>query len=207
MATCAICGQAVGTAVAIAHQNALMPREVYQQRIQELQQVLMEDDCWLPGLVWAIPALTKQADLSASCGDPEPLRNGVDRAVADAGNCWCGVPGAEVTYDFGAARRVRHVRLVFDSDLNRSRGCGKAGMNCRYSPAFPDNTLPATLVRAFRIEAQDEQGQWHSLYREQSNRRRLVTLNLDVNAQALRLIPESTWGDPVVRVFGFDVST
>jgi hypothetical protein len=206
MATCAICGQAVGTAAALAYRYALMPGDVYQQRLKELQQVLMEDDCWLPGFVRAIPALSKQATLSASCGDPEPLRNGMDRPAGDAVNCWCGAPGAEVTYDFGAVCRVARVRLVFDSDLNRGGGCGRAGMDWRYSPGAPDKVVPATLVQAFRLEALDGQGRWHIVAQEKSNRRRLVNLSLDVNSRAIRFIPESTWGDPVVRVFGFEVS-
>lgn len=208
MATCALCGQAAGSAAALAHQHGLTPRGVYQQRIGELQQMLMDDDCWLPGFSRAIPALATHAALSASCGDPEPLRNGVDRPVAASGNSWCGTPGAAATYDFASSCRVGHVRLVFDSDLNRCGDmcCSSAGMKCRYPLGLKNNSLPATLVKAYRLEAQDDQGVWCIVHRETANRRRLVVIPLDINARALRLIPESTWGDPMVRVFAFEVS-
>jgi hypothetical protein len=48
MATCATLGQAVGTAAAIAVRDDLSPRGVYENRIKELQQMLMDDDCYLP---------------------------------------------------------------------------------------------------------------------------------------------------------------
>nr|WP_321268640.1 FAD-dependent oxidoreductase [uncultured Sulfurimonas sp.] len=58
MATCATLGQAVGTAAAIAVRDSLTPREVYQKRIGELKQTLMDDDCYLPWNGREIPELT-----------------------------------------------------------------------------------------------------------------------------------------------------
>ena len=47
MATCALLGQAVGTASTIAIKNDVTPREISEKYICELQQMLMDDDCWL----------------------------------------------------------------------------------------------------------------------------------------------------------------
>jgi hypothetical protein len=66
MATCALVGQAAGTAAAVAAQYQLTPRGVYQQRIQELKQALMEDDCYLPWNTRAVPLLSREAGLRAS---------------------------------------------------------------------------------------------------------------------------------------------
>ena len=48
MGTCAVAGQAAGTAAAIAIQKGISPREVGQY-IEELQQELLKDDCYIPG--------------------------------------------------------------------------------------------------------------------------------------------------------------
>ena len=49
MATCAVGGQAVGTAAAIAVHRGILPREVG-AHIRELQQTLLRDDCYIPGI-------------------------------------------------------------------------------------------------------------------------------------------------------------
>jgi len=51
MATCGLCGQAVGTAAAIAAREHADPRDVSKgPLLAELQRTLLEDDCMLPGL-------------------------------------------------------------------------------------------------------------------------------------------------------------
>ncbi|MBI2301435.1 MAG: FAD-dependent oxidoreductase [Armatimonadetes bacterium] len=96
MATCAVIGQAAGTAAAIAVREGIGPRGVYQHHLAELQQTLMDDDCYLSWHLRAIPELSRTAKLTASEGDPEPLRNGTDRPIDDVDNGWHGSPGAWV---------------------------------------------------------------------------------------------------------------
>ena len=48
MGTCAIGGQAVGTAAAIAIKYNCSPRKAI-DHIKEIQQTLIKDDCWIPG--------------------------------------------------------------------------------------------------------------------------------------------------------------
>ena len=105
MGTCALLGQALGTAAAIALRDGLTPRGVYERRIAELKQTLMEDDCYLPFNRRAVPELTLGARLkrgwrgarrrdAARTGRrgylhrPESLRNGLDRPIgADYNGC------------------------------------------------------------------------------------------------------------------------
>ena len=51
MGTCAIGGQASGTAAALAVRYHESPREVGVNHIHELQQTLLKNDCFIPGLV------------------------------------------------------------------------------------------------------------------------------------------------------------
>ena len=206
MATCALLGQAVGTAAALATQHELTPRGVYQERIDELKQTLMDDDCYLPWNVRAVPELSRQAQLSASEGDPEPLRNGIDRAmhgapIGDAYNGWVARKGASVEYRFAEPQPVGVSRLVFDSHLNRTG----QNMPCAYPLQAEPANVPPTMVRAFRIEAEDADGRWAVIHRESDNYQRLVRISMDLTARAVRLIPEETWGGDEVRLFAWDL--
>ena len=201
MGTCAILGQAVGTAAAIAARAGLSPREVHQRRLRELQTLLMEDDCHLPGLTRAVPALSRDARLVASEGDPEPLRNGMDRPAAGAANAWAAPPGSWVEYRFAAPCAVEQARLVFDSNLNRE----KTNLPCSYPLGMPSRAMPPALTRAFRLEIQGADGAWRLAHRTGDNTQRLVRAPLSGIACAVRFIPESTWGGPAAGLFAFDV--
>jgi len=51
----------------------------------------------------------------------------------------------------------------------------------------------------------DASGTWHVLLRQENNYQRLVRLPADVVAQAVRFIPEATWGSPQAHLFAWDV--
>jgi hypothetical protein len=209
MATCSLMGQAVGTAAAIACRDGLSPRGVHDRRLAELQQALMDDDCWLPGFARAVSPLCRAAELSASAGDPEPLRNGVDRPAAEADNGWRAPLGATAAYRFAAETTLASARVVCDSDLDRRDPLnGRRLLNMRhyYPLNAPPLCPPATLLRAFRIEVERADGAWQVAARVEDNHQRLVRVPLAAATRAVRLVPESTWGAPDAHVFAFEVA-
>jgi len=201
MATCALLGQAVGTAAAIAARDGLTPRAVSAQRLAELQQTLQDDDCYLPGHPRPISPLARQATLSASHGDPSPLRNGVDRPVGETDNGWWGDAGDWVEYTLPQPTPLHGVRLVFDSTLDAH------GLNMPYSRplGLPPAAVPPSLVRAFRLEAKGADSTWTTVYRDDNNHQRLRQIPLDITASALRLFPETTWGAERAHVQAFEI--
>lgn len=200
MGTCAVIGQAVGTAAAVAAAKELSPRGVYEKEIRLLQDLLMEDDCFLPGLNRKVSRLSMEAELSASEGDPEPLRNGMDRPREGDDNAWTAGCGSWAEYRFAGPVRVKEARVVFDSDLNRK----EKNMLSNYPLDSTEHKLPGSLVKKFRIEYTDGKGGWKTAAREENNFRRLARVELDVQAAALRLVPEETWGEEIARVFSFE---
>jgi len=67
MKTLATLGQAAGTAAAICINRALTPPQIYPGHIEDLQQRLLADDCYLPGIRSKDPRdIAPQATLSAS---------------------------------------------------------------------------------------------------------------------------------------------
>jgi hypothetical protein len=201
MATCAILGQAIGTAAGVAIQQGISPKGVYQKKIKEFQQTLMDDDCYLPWNVREIPEITKSAKLSASEGDPELLRNGIDRPIGDANNGWTGKLGSWIQYSFGSPQKISEFRFVFDSDLNRK----PLGMPCNYPLHSEPVTTPKTMVREFRIEALDENGSWKVVAEENNNYQRLVRIRKNIDTVAVKFIPLATWGAENVHLFAWDI--
>ncbi len=210
MATCAVCGQAVGTAAALAVKEGLSPRGVYETRIRELQRLLADDDCWLPYSAREIPALTKEAALICSAPDAENLRSGVDRPTEAGENAVTVKKGEPIAYRFSQPQPVTRIRIVFDSDLNRAtlprrKVCREKNVPHNRPLHSPDFYVPKTVVRAFRLEGITPDGAVCVLAEETNNYQRLRRFAVNGVFTVIRLIPLETWGAPRCRLFAFEV--
>ena len=194
MATCSVIGQAAGTSAALAVQKGVSPGGIFPNHIPELQQILMEDDCYLPGFTRKVNGLTQRGRLD---GDA-PLNNGLDRPIGEEGNAWTGALGDGVTLSWDSPVEIKGARFLFDSDLDKDRK-----MPCSF-PQKPNSRVPKTLVKKFRLEAQEGDGNWRTVFSEDNNHQRLVRVPLELRAQSLRLVAEETWGAERVRLFGFE---
>ena len=65
--------------------------------------------------------------------------------------------------------------------------------------------VPETMVRSFRIETASAEGEWQEIAHVRNNYQRLVRIGMNVNANAVRFIPESTWGSERAHLFAFEV--
>ena len=198
MATCAVLGQAVGTAAAIAARRGIVPREV---PIGELQQALLEDDCYLPWQAREIPDLTKRAALTSAAQDIENLRSGVDRPVGEQDNGMYFNQGECATYIFQQPENISLLRFVFDSGLNRKI----KNMPCSYPLRETRWHIPETLVKDFRVEYSEDGGHFQALINVTGNTQRLVRIPVRVRAKAIRFVPLDTWGAKMMHVFAWDI--
>ena len=212
MATCAILGQAAGTAAALCLENNILPRELYQRGVGRLQQALMEDDCYLPWHTREMPELTNNARISSSEGDPEVLRNGVDRPIGEKDNGLLLPFGGWVEYAWDEPSRVEEIRIVFDSDLNREQSVqgpqrpldARRPMLCNRPIGYPPFPFPQTMTRAFRLEPYGEAGLlWAKEITD--NCQRLVRIPCGETGTCLRLIPLEGYGCEASHIFGFDI--
>ena len=217
MATCALLGQAVGTAAALAARYGLTPHGVYTRRLAELQGSLMDTDCFLPARERNVGEVCRRSVLVGKNGTPvaggEALKNGQDRPNIHYGTTACGLSlpnGEGVEYRFDTPTAVESVHLTFDSDLNRTTLPGdkceqdhSTRANVRLdSPQF---YLPLTLCKTFRLEA-DTHGGVEVLLDVDHNALRAYHVEIDrADITALRLIPlENYGGTGETRVFSFD---
>ncbi len=199
MATCAVVGQAAGTAAAIALQHGIDPSALYPDRIGQLQQTLMDDDQWLPGLARRIGPLSQQAAIEGDGDAPGRVLDGHDRDRGEQSHAWTGPLGSRLELAWPQPQHVGGVRMTFDSDLRNDKR-----MPCSYPHRADRCLMPRTLIRAFRIELRDADGRWETVYREQDNTQRLLRVALDRPATGVRLVPEATWGASEARIFAFE---
>ena len=118
MATCALLGQAAGTAAALCHKFGCDPRSIASgDRLTQLQSILQEDDCWLPGKTRAVSALALKGELTGT-GSVQLLRDGHDRDSDNHAHAWSGAVGSAIEYRWSSASEIAGARFVFDSNLS-----------------------------------------------------------------------------------------
>lgn len=193
MATCALLGQAVGTAAAIASEFNLTPNGVYNEKLGLLQETLMNDDCFLPHKQRAVSSDFK------STNTDESVRNGQDRAHRLYNTEECGMKvknNTSVYYDVGGY--VKSVHIVFDSDLNRETLPGDEcerlhATRCNIRLDSPVMTMPKTLCKAFVLEIETKNGK--ITVKEENNRKRAYHIPVNGNVSSIKLTPITNWGD------------
>jgi len=93
-------GQAAGTAAAIAKEYGTTPRGIYENHIDELQQTLLKDGCYLPGVRntdkddMALRGKVTASSSREGMG-PEKVNNGWNRVVGKERNAWAPSPNAK----------------------------------------------------------------------------------------------------------------
>ena len=197
MATCALLGQAVGTAAAMALEKDITPAALHKEYIAELQKELEDDDVMLP-YRWRKPY---ELTLSAQTTDSlNVLRNGIDRRWEEKDNGIWVKPKEEIlVYNWKKPVTLQGVRIIFDSDLKvKSKRMRKLEATTERA------AMPPMMAKGFRVEAKVS-GKWQTMYEDTENYLRLRKLSFTpVKAQALRLVVTSTWGAEKAHVFALD---
>lgn len=205
MGTCAVGGQAVGTAAALAVKCGCTPRQVGQQHIVQLQQLLLKNDCYIPGHANEDPEdLARTAAVTVSSqtpgGEGKQVINGVSRSVDKQSNCWIS-DGLDTPQSIALTLRqaspVHEVRLTFDTDLSHE-----------IQPSLIRNVrdrqvkyLPLELVKSYRVELLRE----GAVVAEQAvaeNWQRLNVLRFGgVVCDTVKVTVEQTYGCDQARIF------
>ena len=181
----------------------------------------MEDDCFLPGFRRTPSKLSKEAVLSCEYGDCSSLQNGLDRRIWGNDNGYYGICNRAITYTFKEKTHVSSFRLIVDSDLDREYIDGNPDLlNIsitlfrRLDHDYTRMGFPRCMLKAFRVEALNDNGEWETVYETDSNYQRLIRENISVDTTAIRLIPLdtyfsasmwTTYGSTQAHIFSFEV--
>jgi hypothetical protein len=219
MATCAVIGEGVGVAAAVACEQSIPPSELAgnEAAMREVQNRLLQQDAYLINRVPKDDSLAESASVTASSEAPNgPAKNilsGQNRALSREGGVpegrfqpgthrWIGEPGfpAWLQLDWNKPISVRQIYLTFDTGLNRH-------LTMTQSEEFLaimkwGGGQPET-VKDYRVELL-RAGQWTSALQEKGNWQRLRIHHLSgeagENISAMRLVVESAWGIDQARV-------
>lgn len=208
-ATCAIIGQAVGTAAAIATKYDLTPHGVYKNKLSELQQTLAQNDCFLPNIIREVSDLCKKTPI---VNGNDTLKNGMDRANSIYKDIECGVAvknGESLEYKFNQPEIVHSLHLTFDSDLNRETLSGDCPdrlypMRGNVRIDSPQCYVPKTLCKEFSVTVTTENGE-KTILNQDCNRNRAYNININEPVYSISFVPKSNWGETdTTTVFSFD---
>lgn len=211
MGTCSVMGQALGTAAAFAWARGIEPADVLKD-MSILQQMLVEDDVYLPGVAREMSELTREAALEGDRSDAAPLRDGVHRHVisdpfvfmneADGQvkhqstlehHAWEAEAGDAATYRFDQPRHVTSATLILDSNMDRGISLRGPGMQF----PFPQD-MPKRLDLQVRLSKD-----WQTVAQINNNTQRHVTLPVGVTCRGVRLRIFELHGGERTQVYGF----
>lgn len=210
MGTCALLGQAVGTAASIAVQRDCLPKDVSENYMDQLQDMLQQDDCFLPHFKRKVSPLCERAKLTGGGEYLDRLLDGVDRDRPDGEHAWQGRVGDRIVYTFDQPAQIGRIRLVLDSDLNRDtlpepeRHMNRNMFHNRLKEYKPSH-VPTTMLKAYRITARLADGTEQIVIDEPANHQRLRVYDVEIaDCVGLALEPIETWGMDCVRIFSFE---
>jgi len=193
MGTAAVMGQAAGTAAAMAAARGVDPADLTDD-VGALQQALLADDAYLPGVRQVFGEVNRRARLKAAAGDPSALLDGINRPVGDDDHAWPCRPGDALQMHFARPTPVRRLTVVADSGLDR-----QVQMSF-WHPSRQLAALPETLPAELTVEVLSD-GRWGRPIRLRDNCRRLVRVPIGRRAEAIQLTIEKTWGAAETRLF------
>ncbi len=209
MGTCAVEGQAVGTAAALCLEHGLTPRQLYEQktRLKQLQQALLRDDHTIKARVNEDPGdLARTARVTASAErDDAPAKLILDGQLRDipggAIHHWAArmaPEGAWIQLEWDRPQRIREVQITFDSGFQRELTLSSQDNVVRGTVRAPQ---PET-ARDYAVSCRRPDGQSTTLAEVKSNHQRLCRHRFEpVETSSVRLHITATNGDEFARVF------
>ena len=207
MGTCSVAGQACGTAAALAVKAGITPREM-RAHICLLQQTLLKDDCYIPGVenqdtndklrgLHSITCSWEQKD--GLCAN---VTNGVSRRVGQESNCWIsgeiGENGEWIAVTLPEPTQIGEIHIKFDPNLTK--------------PIMPSLShaqrqlqvegMPHELARDYKVELlSGEQCLWQETVKENGQRFRIHRLPPGIAGDCIRITVTATYGDAFARIF------
>ena len=220
-ATCAVMGQAVGTAAAGCIRHGVAPREYGKEYIEELRRTLHRDDQLVPGYTQRDPSnLALGATVSATSEEEGnaaanvvdggirtlPDDNGdIVKIVEDTGyglinhqpkgtsRQWVSDPRCDLP-------QAVTIRLAEKREASEIRVVFDSDF---FLPSkWVHHRVPSTLVRAYRVETSTDGVAWETLADVKANRRRLAVHRFAPRTvREVRVTVTETYGAPSARIF------
>lgn len=203
MGTCSVVGQAVGTGAAVAITHGCLPADVTEKYIHELQSLLLEDGCFIPGF---LRQPTGTAKIQLPPENLAILENGWERPHDGVTNTIALPEGLTIRF----AQPTKSLRLALDPDFSREsisdeKHYQKFAMRAHIH--WPEKlvSMPANLLRACTVTAHTADGK-DIVLSASDNRKIVLNIHLPENTVSVTFTNLVAWGGGEVRVFSIDAS-
>jgi len=202
MATCGVMGQAAGTAAAICIKRNVLPRDIYQKYIIELQEQLLRNDCYIPNRPAFDPKdVARKAKITASStksGNVSLLLDGISRDEVDMIHHWESTGlNATLQLTWEETQKVSGVEIKCDTNLHTEIELHPNEEKRRKQI----QGVPPEMIKSLTIEALKD-GTWQEVATLDNNLRRLIVLNFDsISTNSIRVLLKETYGHPTIKIF------
>lgn len=204
--TCSVIGQAIGTAVSIAVEKNISPREVGKNYINRLQQTLIKDDCYIPGIKTNDPLdLATDCEITASSyipdGEPSKIVNGNARVIDGELNCWISDNIKEpqwINFKLPAERKLNELYLRFDPNFSEPIITTQAKALHEREVKY----MPLELVKHYKVELINNGSVVYS-FEDKDNFQRFCKIDLSKSPKCsdVKITVFETYGDSHARIF------
>ena len=211
MGTCSILGQAAGTAAAICLQNSLLPGQMDQKLIKQLQDTLVEDYCFIPGLERLVPELSKTASLNITQAERDRLFDGVERMTADEKEHRLFFSsGDKLSFKWDNPTMVQTLRIVFDPDFSRDSITKFSrfqlfAMRSHVGKDFIPVSMPMNLGREFIVEVERSAGKWEQVAHCTENHKDLWRLKINEEVLGIKITFVKSWSESTTNIYACEV--
>ncbi|MDP2537109.1 FAD-dependent oxidoreductase [Alteromonas stellipolaris] len=203
MGTCAVQGQAVGTAAALCLTHSALPKDIATDHIGKLQEQLLRDDAYIPQRYANDPNdLARTADrISASStlsGKVNNLIDGMARDERGEVHHWCSKGlGATVSFDWDTPIAISQIEVKCDTNVKKNIMMLK---NTRENEAYTTQ-IPVELLKCLTLELNVD-GVWNTICEKDDNQRRLIKFHFEEQKiNGFRLTFKETYGAKNVKLF------
>lgn len=206
MATCSLLGQAVGNAAAVCCGKNILPKDIKNDYIKNLQQQILDDGVFLPGIKREIPLLSRGAKVNLSQNDKNILFNGIERPRTDEDrNCITLSKGEEITFSFNKEKDIEELRIQFDLDFGHASVSTNLKMTwfaqrINRGLDFVPVKVAKTIVKSFSVYGDGE-----LIFETNDNHNSFVRLRLNRRAKNIRIRFDETWGEEKINIFACDL--
>lgn len=201
MLTIGTMGQAVATAAYLCKKYNTGPRNIRNEHIDELQQLLLKDGMSIPGVFnhdkndLARTALIT-ADSCLESGAAENVVNGRTRKTDGEPYAWISKESApqSITLTFDSEKTIKQVRVTLDMPFDK------------YTFGFKEMPETSTLVTDFSVSALTKDG-WKTVKNISENIQRLVVIDFEPTlAKAVKITATKTFNCeniiiPEIRIY------
>ncbi|OHX64624.1 FAD-dependent oxidoreductase [Flammeovirga pacifica] len=203
MATCALEGQAVGTAAALCVKKKVNPRKLGEKFNNELQEQLLRDDVFIPNRPAKdaqdlVQKASKIIASSTTSGNPQLLNDGWSRDYKEIEHHWqSDTLPAQIQLEWSEKVDLSKIEIKCDTNVKKNIMLRRDSLEDK----IYTTQIPPELMKALDVEVRVK-GKWQKVGTISNNKTRLIQFDFtSVETTAVRIQLHETYGAKNAKLF------